>query len=52
MMSAEGSKQKEQTITGKRAGTEDVCNDIRKGLLKHAALQTVGTATPSILKHL
>lgn len=81
MMSAEDSKQKEQTVTGKHAGTEDACNDIMKALLKpqgfpwylnccnilinvsgnrifavlfpqHAALQTVGTDTPSALKHL
>lgn len=31
-MSAEGSKQGEQTVTGKHAGTENVCNDIMKAL--------------------
>lgn len=34
MMSAEGSKQGEQTVTGKHAGTENVCNDIMKALSK------------------
>lgn len=32
MMSAEGSKEKEQTVTGKHAGTEHVCNGIMKAL--------------------